>query len=109
MTHRDRPLLNEALYLARRYWGYTQTELAELLGVSQVMVSEIERGAKSVSMDMLDRYSRALGVRKSQLMFFAEEMESVEPVSRRRTIVAGSVLSILRRLKPDEEATEQAG
>ena len=68
-------MINEALALARMYWGYSQSEMADALGMSQAMVSEIERGTKSVTLDTLDRYATALGVKKSQLMFFAEEIE----------------------------------
>lgn len=100
MTDPKRQMINEVLSLARMYWGYSQTEMAEALGMSQAMVSEIERGAKSVTLETLDRYSAALGVRKSQLMFFAEEIEGQGPVRRGRLIIAEKALAILRKLKP---------
>lgn len=93
-------MINEALKIARLYWGFTQKEMAEALGISQAMVSEIERGTKSVTYDMLDRYSKALGVRKSQLMFFAEEIEGEAPVRKGRLIVAEKALRLLNKLKP---------
>ena len=68
-------MINQALGLARLYWGYSQAEMATELNMSQAMVSEIERGTKSVTLETLDRYSQALGIKKSQLMFFAEEIE----------------------------------
>ena len=100
-------IINEALTVARLYWGYSQAELAEKLGVSQAMVSEIERGNKAVTMEMLERYSNALDVRKSQLLFFAEEIEGVEPVRRGRFVVAERVLRLLKTLKPHEDSCEQ--
>lgn len=99
MTEQKRPMINEALALARMYWGLSQVEMAEELGVSQAMVSEIERGSKAVSMDMLDRYSLALDVKKSQLMFFAEEIEGHGPVRKGRLIIAQKALQILDTLK----------
>lgn len=102
MTDNKRPMINEAVTIARLYWGYSQTELASLLGVSQAMVSEIERGAKDVSMDMLDKYSVALNVRKSQLLFFAEEIESEPPQRKGKLIIAEKVLRLLSLLKPEE-------
>lgn len=101
MAEKKLQKINEVLSLARMYWGYSQSEMAEELGMSQAMVSEIERGTRSVTMDTLDRYSEALGVRKSQLMFFAEEIEGHEPVRKGRLIVAEKALSILRSLKPN--------
>lgn len=97
-----RPMINEALTIARLYWGYTQAELAALLGVSQAMVSEIERGVKDVSMDMLDRYATALNVRKSQLMFFAEEIDGEPPQRKGKLLIADKVLKILKAIKPDD-------
>ena len=102
MAEPKRQMINEALSLARMYWGYSQTEMAEALGMSQAMVSEIERGTKSVTLETLDRYSEALGVKKSQLVFFAEEIEGQGPVRKGRLIVAESALAILRRLKPED-------
>ncbi len=108
MNDKKRPMINEALALARMYWGFSQVEMAEELGVSQAMVSEIERGSKTVSMEMLDRYSAALGVRKSQLLFFAEEIEGHGPVRKGRLIVAQKALQILGTLRPTGTADVSA-
>jgi len=102
MPEKKKPMINEALTLARLYWGYSQIEMAEMLGMSQAMVSEIERGSKSVTIETLNRYSDVLGVRKSQLMFFAEEIEGEAPVRRGRLIVARKALDLLEALKPKE-------
>ena len=96
-------MINEALALARMYWGYSQAEMAQELGMSQAMVSEIERGAKSVTMETLNRYSEALGVKKSQLMFFAEEIEGEASVRKGRLIIAEKALRLLHILKPDDD------
>lgn len=99
-----RPMINEALRLVRHYWGYTQAELAEALGVAQSMVSDVESGQKSVSMDLLERYSEVLGIRMSQLLFFAEEIEG-EPVQRRgKLFIAEKVLKMLDAMKPQDRA-----
>lgn len=102
MAESKKQMINEALALARMYWGYSQKEMAEALGMSQAMVSEIERGTKSVTLETLDRYASALGVKKSQLMFFAEEIEGKGPVRKGRLIVADAALRVLRTLKPME-------
>lgn len=102
MPETKKPMINEALTLARLYWGYSQVEMAEMLGLSQAMVSEIERGSKAVTIETLNRYSEVLRVRKSQLMFFAEEIEGEAPVRRGRLIVARKALDLLEKLKPAE-------
>ncbi len=107
MTERPKPMINEALAIARLYWGYSQVEMAEALGMSQAMVSEIERGNKFVTMDTLTRYSKAFGIRASQLMFFAEEIEGEAPVRHGRLIVARKALDLLEKLKPAEPDNAQ--
>lgn len=106
MTELKRHMINNALRLARLYWGYSQSELASHLGISQSMISEIERGAKEVSMELLEKYSRGLGVRMSQLMLFAEKLDE-EPVQRRgKLLVAGKVLKLLEAFAPRDSSHE---
>ncbi len=97
-----RPMINEALRLLRLYCRYSQAEMAERLSVAQSMISDIERGQKNVTMDLLEAYSRAVNIRMSQLLFFAEEIEG-EPIARRgQLIVAEKVLQLLDKMKPTE-------
>lgn len=100
-----RPTINEALRLLRLYCRLSQAELATALDVSQSMISDIESGRKNVSMETLERYSKALNVRMSQLMFFAEEIDG-QPLERRgQLIIADFVLKLLEKLKPSVRAS----
>lgn len=108
MAEPKKQMINEALALARMYWGYSQKEMADALGISQAMVSEIERGTKSVTLETLDRYADVLGVKKSQLMFFAEEIEGKGPVRKGRLIVANAAIRVLQELKPVERPDAEA-
>jgi len=97
-----RPTINEALRLLRLYCGFSQAEMAKRLSVAQSLVSDIEGGRKNVTMDLLESYSEAVGVRMSQLLFFAEEIEG-QPIARRgQLIVAEKVLQLLEKLRPAE-------
>jgi transcriptional regulator with XRE-family HTH domain len=102
MSENKRPMINEALRLIRLYWGYSQVDLSNELELSQSMISEIERGTKQVSMEVLERYRKKLGVRMSQLMFFAEEIEGEPPQKRGKLIIANRVLQLLDALAPAE-------
>ena len=104
MSDVKRPMVNDALRLVRLYYGYSQVELAKELGLSQSMISEIERNAKPVTIDVLERYSAKLGIRMSQLMFFAEELEGAPVQKRGKLIVASRVLKILESFSPKEPA-----
>ena len=93
-------MINDALRLLRLYFGMSQQEIAETVGVSQSLVSDVEASRKSVSLDLLERYSRALGIKMSQLLFFAEEIEG-EPIKRRGSLlIAERVLKLLEKIKP---------
>ena len=96
----QRPMINEALRLLRLYCGFSQAEMAKRLSVAQSMVSQIEAGRKNVTMDLLEAYSEATGVRMSQLLFFAEEIEGQQIVRRGQLIVADKVLKLLEKIKP---------
>jgi transcriptional regulator with XRE-family HTH domain len=99
-----RTIINEALRLLRLYCRFSQAEMAAKLGVAQSMISDIEGGRKSVSMDILERYSQSLGIKMSNLLFFAEEIEG-QPIARRgQLIIAERVLNLLEKIKPPDNA-----
>ena len=100
---KKRPMINDALRLVRLYWGYSQKQMAEVVGVSQSLISDVESAKKSVSIDLIERYSDALGIRMSQLLFFAEEIEGVPVEKRGKLIIAERVLQLLEKLKPSEQ------
>jgi transcriptional regulator with XRE-family HTH domain len=100
----ERIFINEALRLLRLYCRLSQAEMAERLSVTQSLVSDVEGGRKSVSMDLLERYSGAVGVSMSKLLFFAEEIDG-QPIARRgQLIIAEKVLKLLEKLKPTDSA-----
>ncbi len=102
---KEKTQINEALRLVRLYWGYTQSELAEMIEVSQSMVSGIEAGTKAVSMDLLEKYSTGLNIKMSRLLFFAEELADKPVQSRGKLMVAGKVLELLDAIAPKEKKT----
>lgn len=55
------------LYLARRAAGLTQMELSARTGVSQVLISNMERAAREGSADTYRRLAKALGLSVSYL------------------------------------------
>jgi transcriptional regulator with XRE-family HTH domain len=95
-------LINESLRVLRLFWGKTQADMAEILGISQSYLSEIEAGRKQPTLDLLQRYSECLHVPLSKLMFFAERLEGAEPPRRGRILIAGRVLNLLKKMIPDD-------
>lgn len=102
MTNIKRPMINDALRLLRLYLGLSQKDLASELELSQSMISEIEKGSKSVSMEILERYSNRFDVRMSKLLFFAEELDGEPVKTKGKLIIAHKALQLLDALAPKE-------
>ena len=100
----QRALVNDALRLVRLYWGYSQSELANKLDVSQSLISELEYKNKNVTIDILSKYSIALNIKMSQLLFFAEELVDEKIDRRGKLFVADKVIRLLEAMKPGEPA-----
>lgn len=76
--------------------------MAKDLGISQSYLSDIEKSNSNVDVALLEKYSKALGIPKSTLMIFSENLEGKPPVRSGRYIVADWALNILKHLVPDE-------
>lgn len=68
-------MLGDTLKRLRNIYGYSATEMSEKLGISNSYLSEIERGKKKASIDLLERYAEILDIRVSSLMRFSEEYD----------------------------------
>ncbi|TJY56199.1 helix-turn-helix transcriptional regulator [Sinimarinibacterium sp. CAU 1509] len=63
-----RELLGVNVRRLRQEKRLTQEELCARAGMGQSYLSQLESGAKSVSIDVLDKLARALGVTPDQLL-----------------------------------------
>ncbi len=66
-------LLSEVLRLLRISQDLSIKDFAEKTGISASYISEIERGAKKPTLEMINKYSKAIGVSTSTILFFEEE------------------------------------
>ena len=66
--------IGHAVKRLRRWHDMTQGELAKRVSVSQGTISLMEKG-KSLNFSTLDAVSRALGLKLSELIEFAESLE----------------------------------
>ncbi|MCM1285805.1 MAG: helix-turn-helix domain-containing protein [Acetobacter sp.] len=67
--------LGNVLKLLRIAREMTTKELATKMDVSSTYISEVEANNKKPSLDMLSKYSKALDVNKSTILYFDEERE----------------------------------
>lgn len=91
--------MGEALRLLRIFNGYKSAELAKLLEISQSHVSELENNKKQPTMDVLDRYARVFGMKKSTLFLFAESLETEKDELDKKQRVAFAGMKLLKILE----------
>jgi transcriptional regulator with XRE-family HTH domain len=81
-----------------------QVRLGEILGIDQSHVSNIERGARSVTIQQLTKLSKAFGVSIDQLLA-AREGKALEVP---RSLRSGRLLRRLRRIEELPVAQQRA-
>lgn len=91
-------MINEALRLIRVFHDLKQTQAAELLGVSQSYLSELERGSKTPTLDVIQKYSDAFDIPASSILFFSENLEGTTKGTATK-MVAGKILSLMKFLE----------
>ena len=89
-------MLNEALRLIRVFHDKSQREVAAALEISPSYLSEIEKGTKEPSLQILRRYSDEFAIPLSSILFFSEHMDDGIPANRTKTFVSGKVLALLK-------------
>ena len=96
-------MLGEALRLIRVYHDMKQKEVAERLKISPQYLSEIEKGHKVPTLDVIQRYSDTFGLPVSSIMFFAEAVADITTFDRARAFVAGKMVGLLQFLEARSE------
>jgi transcriptional regulator with XRE-family HTH domain len=92
-------MYSRALKLIREYHRLSRTELAERIGFSKSYVSEIERGNKKPTMDVIERYAQTFRMPMSSLLLFAECSDNDAPAERARLFAADKTLKMLEWLR----------
>lgn len=86
-------MLNKALKIVREVHRMKQGELAGALGISKSYLSELERGEKKVSLEVLNKYAQTFDVPASTFLSFMEALEGESDARRARARKLLSVLS----------------
>jgi transcriptional regulator with XRE-family HTH domain len=102
-------MLGEALRLIRVFHDLNKSQVAERVGLSKSYVTELERGDKKVTLEVLEKYASAFNIPVSSLMLFAERVAQGGIAESARVRVAGKVLKMLgwlAAITEDEDADE---
>ncbi len=99
-------MLHRALRLLRTYHQLKQTELAVRLSISGSYLSEIEKGIKAPSIELLDKYAEVFKIPVSSILLFSESMGDRKKLSERvRSATTDKVLKLLEWIE-EREAVE---
>ena len=103
-------MLAEALRLLRVFHDLKQKDVAAKLGVSTSHISELEKGHKTPSVDMLKKYSELFKVPVSSIMFFAEQLDKPNACENKalnvKRAIASKIVSFLQIIEQRTEARE---
>ena len=106
-------MINRALKAIRVFHGLSQAELATELNISKSYLSELEIGKNSVSYNFLEDFSSYFGMPVSTLVYFSENIENPEKISKKFKLLASTkILSILewagnKKLAKSSNASEE--
>lgn len=100
-------MFDRALKLVRQYHRMNQVQMADRLQISTSYLSEIEKGKKTPSFELLEKYAALIGVPVSSLIFLAEELESDS--KNIKTTVVDKVFKILEWIADSEQQDSEKG
>ena len=92
-------MIHDALVAIRKYHGISQTDLSNQFGISNSYLSEIEKGKKKPSLDLLEKYSEQFDMPLSSLLFFSEKLDDGKPVSIATRFKLASAKKIIRLME----------
>lgn len=102
-------MLNRALRLLRTYHQISQVHLASELGISNSYLSEIEKGDKAPSIELLMKYSEKFKMPTSSILLFSESLDSRDPKrSKLRVAAADKILRLLEWLEEKDAVKASA-
>ena len=102
-------MLHRALRLLRTYHQLKQTDLADRLGISNSYLSEIEKGVKAPSMELLVAYATYFKMPVSSILLFSESIgEPRKPSARIRVAAADKILRLLEWIDERDNVEQNA-
>ncbi|MEZ2221902.1 helix-turn-helix transcriptional regulator [Rhizobium sp. RCC_161_2] len=107
LYQQEATMLNEALRLIRVFHDIKQSEAAYKLGISKSYLSEIEKGRKAPSLDLLRKYEATFDIPASSIMFFSENLGKSAVKEKARTLVASKIISIMKFMEERSERTNE--
>ena len=100
-------MISEALRLLRVFHDLKQKELAEKLGISPSHVSEIEKGNRTPSLEVIQKYATVFHIPVSSIMFFSENIDEAQRTGdskgKAKAAIASKVIGFLKLIESKAE------
>lgn len=100
-------MVSEALRLLRVFHDLKQRELAEKLGISPSHVSELEKGNRTPSLEVMQKYADVFRIPVSSIMFFSESLNSAQSgeaiTSKAKSAIASKIIGFLKLIENKAE------
>ncbi len=101
-------MLSEALKQIRVFHQIKQVDLAQDLGISKSYLSEIESGRKTISIDLLEKYSKIFSIPASSLLLFSENLDAAKTSDKLRLRYASKIMDIMKWINSSNEIKSKA-
>jgi transcriptional regulator with XRE-family HTH domain len=100
-------MLNKALKEIRLFHQLKQDELSKKLDISKSYLSELEAGKKTISLEILDKYSKVFSIPTSSLLLFSENLDS-KPSSKSKVNFANKILKLIEWVNLRDDINREA-
>jgi transcriptional regulator with XRE-family HTH domain len=90
-------MLNEALRLLRVFNDLKSYELADKLGISNSYLSEIEKGKKEPTLEIINKYAEIFGTEPSTILFFSESLDKNESALKKN--IGKKIIQFLQNIE----------
>lgn len=100
-------MLSEALRLLRVFHDLKQNELASRLELSKSYISELEKGNRTPSLDVIEKYSKEFNIPTSSILFFSENLDQAShgdwSTGNTKRAIANKVIGFLQLIESRTE------
>lgn len=97
--------IGEVIKKLRLIYGYKAAELSRRVDISASYLSEIEHGSKIPTLDLLQKFATAYGIKLSSLILISEEYTDMSDKGKSEQYVRRRMLDLINKMSEglDEE------
>ncbi len=96
-------MINEALRLLRVFNDIKAKDMAKKLEISPSYLSEIEKGRKEPSLNIIKKYSAVLNTTPSSILFFSEDIESAAHKTNFKNLLIKKTIQFLQSIEKEKD------